>query len=86
MINEVFGELPEWKNKLIAEERELDAKIENLRKSMEDPEMKLCYKEWDMLRHQLEAMSHYWFILDERLTYYGLGTHGRACDGTCKAR
>ncbi|MBR2747154.1 MAG: hypothetical protein IKD95_02195 [Bacteroidales bacterium] len=61
-----------WKQRLLDEYTELSERIDKLDKAFDDPDFKLCAKEWRMLYDQRDAMRRYQFILEQRCVYYKL--------------
>lgn len=71
------GDCPEpapelWKVRLLEERRELLARTIKLKKALDNPEMKLSNREWEMLRAQFCFMRDYLQALTDRCVYYGL--------------
>ena len=61
-----------WQEKLIQERLDLMQKTIQLKKTLDDPEVKLNRKEWDLLLRQSYIMTDYLQVLTERCAYYGL--------------
>lgn len=71
-IGEAGAPVPIWKERLIAERKELAERVIKLKKFLENPDTKLHRKEWDMLEEQSRAMLHYLRMLTQRCIFYGL--------------
>lgn len=65
--------IPEYQLRVIEEKKDLDAKIGNLDKFLENPK-NLDEKAESLLRAQFSAMTLYSWILKERLSAWGI-TH-----------
>ena len=61
-----------WQRRLVEERKELLYRTIELKKAMDDPEMKLNNREWEMLRAQFCFMRDYLQALTDRCVYYGL--------------
>lgn len=62
----------DWKTRLVEERKELLERTIKLKRAMDNPEMKLNNREWDMLRCQFFAMKEYLRVLTDRCVYYEL--------------
>lgn len=69
-------ELPEWQLRLLQERKELLEKTIKLKKTFDNPDMKLNTTEWRMLRAQFGHMRDYLQALTDRCVYYGLISGG----------
>lgn len=72
---EVEGEpkdIPDWQLRLLVERKVLLQRTIKLRKAIENPDMKLNSREWDMLHQQFSSMRDYLQTLTDRCVYYGL--------------
>lgn len=61
-----------FKDRLVEERKELLEKTLKLKEAIENPEMKLNSREWEMLHHQFHVMREYLQVLTDRCIYYGL--------------
>lgn len=62
----------DWKTRLVEERKQLLERTIKLKKAMDNPDMKLNNKEWDMLKHQFCSMREYLQALTDRCVYYEL--------------
>lgn len=64
--------LAPWQRRLVEERKELLYRTIKLKKAMDDPDMKLNNREWEMLRAQFCFMRDYLQALTDRCVYYNL--------------
>lgn len=62
----------DWQLRLKKERDELIKEARELKKFIDNPESKASWKEWELLRRQMGAMSEYVCALTERCKLYGL--------------
>lgn len=62
----------DWKTRLVEERKQLLERTIKLKKAMDNPDMKLNNKEWDMLKYQFCSMRGYLQALTDRCVYYEL--------------
>ena len=62
----------DWQLRIREEREEMLKKATKLRNFIDNPESKANYREWAMMRRQLNAMREYLCILTERCKYYEL--------------
>lgn len=62
----------DWKTRLVEERKQLLERTIKLKKAMDNPDMKLNNKEWDMLKYQFRSMREYLQALTDRCVYYEL--------------
>ena len=58
--------------RLLEERNELMKRTVQIHKTLENPDLKMTRKEWDMLARQAWSMKEYLQVLTERCAYYGL--------------
>ena len=71
-MEQVINGEQDWQERLLKERFDLLQKTMKLKKVLDDPDMKLNRKEWDMLSRQSFFMTDYLQVLTERCAYYGL--------------
>ena len=71
-MEQVINGEQDWQERLLKERFDLLQKTMILLKVLDDPDMKLNRKEWDMLSRQSFFMTDYLQVLTERCAYYGL--------------
>ena len=71
-MERVISAEQDWQERLLQERFDLMQKTIKLKKMLDDPEVKMTRKEWDMLSRQSYYMTDYLQVLTERCAYYGL--------------
>lgn len=71
-MEEIKNDILDWQEQLKQERTELLEKTLKLKILMEDPDIKLSKREWDMLQRQFSFMRDYLQALTDRCVYYGL--------------
>lgn len=62
----------DWQLRIRKEREEILEKAIKLRNFIDNPESQANYREWEMMRRQLNAMREYLCALTDRCKYYGL--------------
>lgn len=69
---------PEWQTRLLDERKELKTRLDKIEAALCNNEMKLSYREWNLIEEQARAMRHYYNVLSERCCFYDLIESGCA--------
>ena len=88
-MEERIEPIPAWQARLLDERKELMEKTMAIQKALDNPDLKMTRREWDMLTRQSWNMKEYLQVLTERCAYYGLIEscdlglkYPKVCEGT----
>lgn len=70
--NCLCNSVSEWQQRLEDETLEVHNKLRKLKAAFLNSELKMSWKEWNLLQRQMEVMVDYLDILEERCQMYGL--------------